>query len=268
MPNEQIRWDVVKGVLGYIYEIDVNPNFTNPMIYQTDTNSVYADTLDFGVKYYWRVAAYHAKDTSGWVGSNRNFTIIDQVLLTSPKDGTYAVPIFPTFSWETITGILYNELQVDVTPDFTGPVTSNIPNTSTSSFQNYVYTGAALDSGFVYYWRVRAVNMNDVSAWSDVWSFTVLTLGIETEQLNGHSISLYPNPCKNHVYINMDGGPASTVQLSIINLVGQTLYIENIDYNSRTLVKDIDVGSFPEGIYLLRLEIGDEVLIKKLIVYR
>ena len=266
MPNEVLRWENVNGILGYIYELDDNTSFTHPLIYQASTYSVNADTLDFGVKYYWRVAAFHAKDTSGW-STTWNFTVINQVLLASPADGSYGIPIFPEFSWEAITGVQSYKHQVDISPDFTDPVTTDVtPNSST--FQNYDFPGPALDSGLVYYWRVRAVNPTDKTEWSEVWSFTVLSLGIESEQLNGHAITLYPNPCKDHLYVGMDGGPLAGIQLSMINLVGQTLYSEVLDDDHGRMVRAINVGSFPEGIYLLQLKAGNEILTKKVVIYR
>ena len=72
------------------------------------------------------------------------------------------------------------------------------------------------------------------------------------------TIRLYPNPVKDNLTIE---SPTNANQkLEIINLLGQTMYTYYI-YSKAT----IDVSSFPKGVYLIKINTPNGVVVKKFV---
>lgn len=71
----QLTWQPVTGITGYILQYATNSFFNNPIDLdipagpRSDTNGHFQfppGQLQINVSYYWRVRAYHSKDTSSW----------------------------------------------------------------------------------------------------------------------------------------------------------------------------------------------------------
>jgi hypothetical protein len=84
-----------------------------------------------------------------------------------------------------------------------------------------------------------------------------LTTGEEDSDLKLFP-SIYPNPAKD--IINIDGEFNSSDEVSIYNQVGQLIHQQNLIHESN----QIDAGSFPDGIYIIKIK-GDNNFIYKLI---
>lgn len=83
------------------------------------------------------------------------------------------------------------------------------------------------------------------------------TLSLDTqEQLN---VKLYPNPAQETVYIS---GLESIDIVSVYDLSGKLVYHEKPNTNS------IDISEFSNGYYLLKIQSGNSISTKKLIVHR
>ncbi|GAB4281311.1 MAG: hypothetical protein Kow0068_05750 [Marinilabiliales bacterium] len=169
----QLDWTGITGVTNYEYQIDTVNTFDSPLLQtiSTGTNS-YGNTsnLLFGQKYYWRVRAMHSADTSSW-SDVWNFTTRDIIYLSSPSNGaTNQVPNVQ-LDWTGITGVTNYEYQLDTVITFDSPVFQSGLTGTTSYFNS-----SNLYFGKTYYWRVRAINLNDTSQWSDIWSFTTLNI--------------------------------------------------------------------------------------------
>lgn len=76
--------------------------------------------------------------------------------------------------------------------------------------------------------------------------------------INGNAIVVYPNPATDGFYI--DGLTDETTQITILNIQGKAIYskiVVNKEY--------ISANSLSPGIYIIKLEISDEIVIRKLI---
>ena len=167
-PNEIINnttvdfsWIGTAGINGYELQIDTISDFSSPLLetkLETNTSSIIQD-LNFGLTYYWRVRAYHSVDSSGW-SFIRNFTIIEKPNLISPIDNFSNAETALAFSWNEIQNIDYYEFSLDTVDSFNSAalIHSQLNDTS-SSIQNLYYNQ-------LYYWKVRAVNDVDTSAFS------------------------------------------------------------------------------------------------------
>ncbi|PLW92907.1 MAG: hypothetical protein C0592_08380 [Marinilabiliales bacterium] len=169
----------------YDIEVDTTLNFNSPMkrsatdayINSSSSNSdteEYFDNLLFGTKYYWRVRARNAVDTSGW-STVWYFTTRDYISLYSPSNGYTSAYTGYTLDWYAHTGVDYYDIEVDTTTNFNSPLlrtaTDAYINSSSSNSDTEEYFDN-LRFGTTYYWRVRARNSIDTSGWSTVWSFT------------------------------------------------------------------------------------------------
>jgi len=91
--------------------------------------------------------------------------------LKLPENG--AVDQMPNveLDWDAVTGEnleIYYEVQIAEDTNFTNPIT--FPLTLVTALN-----ASELNFGDTYFWRVRAHDGNEVSDWSEMWSFTVLS---------------------------------------------------------------------------------------------
>jgi uncharacterized protein (TIGR02145 family) len=94
--------------------------------------------------------------------------LLDSLLtptLQSPSTGATNVTLPPTLTWNTSTGATKYTLQVSTNNTFS----SLIFNDSTLASTKQQLTN--LTNSTLYYWRVRATNAFNSSAWSNVWNF-------------------------------------------------------------------------------------------------
>jgi hypothetical protein len=75
-----------------------------------------------------------------------------------------------------------------------------------------------------------------------------------------------PNPVSYTIRINFQTKTNINYKLSLIDLIGSELeVIEEGDLNTLSYQKDYNVSTLPSGIYFIRLEFGDEIIVKQFI---
>lgn len=103
------------------------------------------------------------------------------------------------------------------------------------------------------------------------WGWSIDNLSIQgpitgIERNSVEILNLYPNPVTNGVLVveltRNESGPAA---VQIINAQGQTVINDQISLNEELNRKEYSVNSWSEGIYFLRVEIGDEIVTRKFI---
>jgi hypothetical protein len=191
--------------------------------------------------------------------------VIDQVYLDAPNDGTSGVEVRPTFAWESISGIISYEMQLDVTPDFTNPTIKSLAAEETSVIE-YEWSGAALDSAKQYYWRVKAMHNTDETGWSEVWTFSTGVVGIDDPVLNAENVKIYPNPASKQVFLQFKTIDNTQMYISMIDLVGQEIYRDEFILNAANTTKQIPLNGLPEGIYMIRVQNEKHTYTSKLII--
>ncbi len=73
-----------------------------------------------------------------------------------------------------------------------------------------------------------------------------------------HNLSLYPNPNNGSFILSGKLNKSQSVQLDVINAIGQVVHSEMITANTGELNKEIQLSNVANGIYLLRLNINGE----------
>ena len=148
-------------------------NYINSTEGNSDTEFFVQDLL-FGIRYYWRVRARNAVDSSSW-GDPFLFDTRNFVNLTSPADGNLNTSLNPTLNWAPHNGIDVYNLQVDVSNQFNsaGVLEYNKAyiNSTDGNSDTQQSVGPLLPNT-VYFWRVRAIHSLDTCAWTVRWFST------------------------------------------------------------------------------------------------
>ncbi|MBO4613808.1 MAG: T9SS type A sorting domain-containing protein [Bacteroidales bacterium] len=98
---------------------------------------------------------------------------------------------------------------------------------------------------------------------NDVFAFFIddiaLGLNADAEEINADNISIYPNPAKENVTINL---PEDNAEISIINVLGQTVKTINATSANET----ISLEGMNKGMYFFNIKMQDKTITKKVIV--
>jgi hypothetical protein len=79
-------------------------------------------------------------------------------------------------------------------------------------------------------------------------------------------VSIYPNPSNGVFTLNINNAVSNQVVISILDLQGKVVYSESNKNVSAQYNKQINLTDLAKGIYYVKLNIGSEVQIQKLIV--
>jgi photosystem II stability/assembly factor-like uncharacterized protein len=258
-PDVVLSWEPITEEVKFIYQICADSNFTFPCITDfTEESSVTIYSLLFGATYHWRVKAVHLLDTTDW-SDNRDFQIINTVLLTSPENNaTGQLPLL-TLTWNEIIGVEKYEvrwwrIENDTICDTVFTITPSFAMVN------------PLDMGEEYFWKVRAINNLDTTDWSATWAFNTEELGIDGHILAKDKIHMFPNPTNGDFYIELISEYPTSIQITILNIVGKTVFDNSFTFGQGTETKKIEINNLNSGLYFIRLKSGDAVYTEKLII--
>jgi tRNA-binding EMAP/Myf-like protein len=76
-------------------------------------------------------------------------------------------------------------------------------------------------------------------------------------------MSVYPNPTSDKLYLRLVDRMDKDVKVTVMDLLGKSILTENL--NGKVLqAQEIDLSKQPSGIYLIKVEAGDKVYMKKI----
>lgn len=182
VPSANFSWQAVAQATSYRLQVSMVADFSTKIYDQNNLSTTNADVagLVYNTTYYWRVMAKGPNGMSDW-SDTRIFTTVAfpaVVQLTAPADQAVNVPVNAVFSWNAAATATNYSLQVSTKSDFSSFIISkdNIQATTLP------YTGLLRNQ--LYYWRVKANNINGSSAWAQR-SFTTAALAYDAD-LVGH----------------------------------------------------------------------------------
>ncbi|MCX6276898.1 MAG: T9SS type A sorting domain-containing protein [Bacteroidetes bacterium] len=95
--------------------------------------------------------------------------------------------------------------------------------------------------------------------------FDVCT-GINGQPSDTPALLLQPNPAHSSVAITTSGISGSQADLSIKSLDGKVVYSENVTLTGKPSVTNLSLSGYANGIYIVQLKTGQQVITQKLIV--
>lgn len=81
-----------------------------------------------------------------------------------------------------------------------------------------------------------------------------------------NSVSLYPNPATNDFMLTVLNAKFSSLFITIVDVEGRLVFSSNEKTTGSEFSKQIDVEDIAKGIYFVRLNNGEEVITKKLVI--
>ncbi len=87
---------------------------------------------------------------------------------------------------------------------------------------------------------------------------------IEKENL---TYTIYPNPTKGELLVSISSIPANDVKLSVYNVIGDIIETNEYDGNS-SLLWEVDLTQQPNGVYFVKIQVGEESVTEKIILAR
>ncbi len=91
-------------------------------------------------------------------------------------------------------------------------------------------------------------------------------LGINSVSKLEESLTIFPNPANDHVYISFKSESEQVNSIKLINVTGQLIYEESLKQNSGRYNKTVDLTGLSKGIYLLQIISDKQVLTKRVVI--
>jgi len=167
------NWSPLPSTLSYRLQIAKESDFAST-VYDNLINNTFrrVDLTEKNTRYYWRVYASYPLFNSNW-SSVWEFTTVPEIpispALQSPADGSVNQPTTVQLTWQPSPNAESYHIQLSRRSDFSTLVIDNSLLTET------VYQVEGLSKDSTYHWRIAAINGAGSSAWSQSWSFTILT---------------------------------------------------------------------------------------------
>lgn len=168
-PTEDLRltWHSVPLASIYVFELATDAGFSNIVVNKEipDTTTTVSG-LELYKKYYWRVKGKTFKTFGPWSDTWAFFTKLRPPVLKAPANGSTGLPIVVKMEWNLTPGGEKYEIQLAKDSLFNIMVFEGITdnnNNQTSEILEYLTT---------YWWRVRGLNDEGTSDWSEAWKFT------------------------------------------------------------------------------------------------
>lgn len=90
------------------------------------------------------------------------------------------------------------------------------------------------------------------SIWSNLNRVMCKTTGIETMETRQSQINIYPNPAHNRLFIQSNS--SATPLVTVYNMLGEGML---------TGESDLDISGLPDGMYIVRIQIGNQTYTQK-----
>ena len=77
---------------------------------------------------------------------------------------------------------------------------------------------------------------------------------------------LFPNPNDGQFTIILKGESKADLHINLINIIGQYIHKEDVDFTSGQLTKTFNLDRIPVGTYIVELKSNQQVSYKKVVI--
>ncbi|MBI3501394.1 MAG: SBBP repeat-containing protein [Bacteroidetes bacterium] len=123
-----------------------------------------------------------------------------------------------------------------------------------------------LDSagGFpTWYQSAHSFNSNGYITRFDLAPILVLAMNEYDDSEIG--INVFPNPTSQNILVEIELKEKEDINLSLYNLLGENIYSSSFKNSSGTFKKQISFAYFSSGVYILKIQLGNKTISKKII---
>jgi choice-of-anchor B domain-containing protein len=125
--------------------------------------------------------------------------------------------------------------------------------------QTYSYEDIHVESGVVYYYRLRQIDEDGTEDISKIVTAQI--------QAFDQMVNIFPNPVADFLNVKFDAFdfPIQNVKMSVVNVNGQILHYENLNIPAGEINYQLNTNTWSEGIYILQFEVDGEAFRKRFV---
>jgi len=153
------------------------------------------------------------------------------------------------------------ERSIDNVDNFT-EIGEEEASTNSSSELTYLFDDTDIIGSGTYYYRLKLYDLDGSFEYSNV-----AVAEVEFDQMDNQTIKLeaYPNPVINEINIDLTTEFDSKVDGGIYDAIGQLIKpFEKDQVQAGLTSMKMDISELPSGTYLLRMQIGKQVIFEKI----
>ncbi len=226
--NSTLTWSKIENINSYQVELSETIDFTTIFATKEVNSNTYSlENLENGTKYFWKVKANVENKESNW-SENCNFTTkLSNISNFSPECNSFEIDLNVSLSWTDIKGVKTYELQFSEEEEM-----QSFKQVDSIKINENELTDLKKDQN--YYWRVRGVNDQTTTDWSEICNFQTKTY---------KSVKI-----ENNDYIQINGNNLTFQKqvnnIRIIDLLGNYTEFKN--------TIEIDLSNLQQGIYIIQ----------------
>jgi hypothetical protein len=192
--------------------------------------------------------------------------IPNQVTLLSPEDRAIISSDTVLFVWQqSQPAVTRYRFELATDSMFTDPIVDSTVTDTTKTVRQLI-------NSQTYWWRVRANNVMGWGSFSEARRFTILITAVYDADDLPKEFSLnqnYPNPFNPSTHIQFALPQERNVKLEIFNLLGERIAILVDEKRQASYYSErFDATGLASGVYFYRLQTGDFVDTKKLLLLK
>lgn len=262
-----LAWNAVPGASSYTVEIQNaqgNPQVITITL-QSVTNSVVPQGLFNGANYKFKVRSICGNQNSNW--SNVLFFVAGggggNACNTAPANLMVSniTSNGAKFKWGAVQGATSYRVRVENGQNNPVPfVLVRNPVNTTITIAN------VLAASTNYKVKVRGLcPLNNTSSWTAWVPFTTAVQRLNGNAFSSESLAVYPNPANDKIQFEIsDGFDGQQANLSIVDLQGKVILSQNFEANEN--INTLDLTEVKNGVYMVKLTIGEMQTMQRLIV--
>ena len=101
-----------------------------------------------------------------------------------------------------------------------------------------------------------------------VASTAVVTTSVNQSKIKNNGLTVYPNPTNGMFTIEIANANADKINISITNILGETVYTSQEENTSTEFTKQINLQNLASGSYFIQIKNSDKVYSNKIIISR
>ncbi|MBA3647816.1 MAG: SBBP repeat-containing protein [Chitinophagales bacterium] len=211
--------------------------------------------------------------TYKWLNNNAEVPGATSAMLTVSATGIYAVVEMNSSGCsDTSLALMVSEnpqATVNLGMDTTICDTASLTLDAGSGYRSYLWSTGASSQAIVVsagnnYW-VQVTDSNGCSGTDSIKVAVSICSGI-ADILNGSSFNIYPNPANGHFILSLSNATNEHIKVQLENILSQVVMDIYEGESGKNFTREVNASQLPSGVYNVKISMGNESLIRKLIL--